>query len=362
MDTSDPEIVFDENGVCNHCKQYDARVANEVFPGEEGRRRLAQIVDKIKADGAGREYDCVAGVSGGADSTTVVWAAKRLGLRPLAVHFDNGWNSELAVANIRAVLERLEIDLTTYVVDWEEFRDLQLSFLKASVANSEVPTDHAINAVLYRTAAAHGVKYILGGGNVTTEGILPSSWGWYNLDLRHIKSIHRRFGTARLKTFPTLSIPRLLYYVLVKRIRTIPMLNYLDYNKSEMVRTLSTEFGWRDYGGKHYESVYTRFFQGYILPRKFGFDKRRAHLSTRICAGQLSRKDALAEIARDPYADASLNTDMEFVLKKFGLSASDMRGIMAEPVKSYRDYPSNRLFFERLKHFRQAFKRHATRV
>lgn len=360
MDTSDPDISFDDQGVCNHCRHYARRVATEVHTGEEGSRRLQAIVDRIGEAGKGRDYDCIVGVSGGADSTTVAWTARRLGLRPLAVHFDNGWNSELAVANIRAVLQALDIDLTTYVVDWEEFRDLQLAFLRASVANCEIPTDHAINAVLYRSAADHGVRYVLGGGNVSTEGILPPSWGYYNLDLRQIIAIHRRYGTVPLRTFPTLSLPRLLYYVFVKRIRTIPILNYIDYNKSEAVERLHREFGWRDYGGKHYESVYTRFFQGYILPVKFGFDKRRAHLATRVCAGQMSREEALREMERDPYAGSDLRGDMEFVIKKLGLTGEEFEGLMKAPVKSYRDYPSNHHFFDGMKSLRSAFKQIAT--
>lgn len=363
MDTSDPEITFDESGICNHCKNYFHRVANEIVTGEAGERRLAMTVEAIKASGKGKEYDCIIGVSGGVDSTTVAYTVKRkLGLRPLAVHFDNGWNSELAVDNIHRALRALEIDLETCVVDWEEFRDLQLSFLKASVANAEIPTDHGINALLYQAAARHGVKYIIGGGNIATEGILPFSWGYFNQDLRHLKAVHRRFGSVPLRTMPQISIRDYLWYVFVRGIRIIPILNYVGYNKTASMELIQKELGWRYYGGKHYESIYTRFFQGYILPRKFGFDKRRAHLSTLVCSGEITRDAALAEMDKDPYAQNSLREDREFVLKKLGLTSDQFDEIMRLPLRTYRDYPSNAFFFHRLGRLRQVFKKIATSV
>lgn len=361
MDTSDPEIAFDEKGICNHCRQYEHRVATEIVRGPAGEARLAATVDAIRNSGRGKDYDCIIGVSGGVDSTTVAYTVKRkLGLRPLAVHFDNGWNSELAVDNIQRALKILDIDLETHVVDWEEFRDLQLSFLRASVANAEIPTDHGINALLYQAAARHGVKYIIGGGNVATEGILPFAWGYYNQDLRHLKAIHRQFGTVPLRTMPTISMRDYLWYVFVRRIRIIPILNYVGYNKTASMELIQRELGWRHYGGKHYESIYTRFFQGYLLPRKFGFDKRRAHLSTLVCSGEISREAALAEMQNDPYAANNLREDKEFVLKKLGLTTAEFDAIMALPRRTYRDYPSNALFFHRMASLRKLFKKIAT--
>lgn len=362
MDTSDPYIQFDENGHCNHCRTYDVRFATEVFPGEEGRRRLKAIVAKIKADGRGREYDCLIGVSGGVDSTTVAYWVRKLGLRPLAVHLDNGWNSELATRNMKRMAEALELDMMTHVVDWPSFRDLQLSFLKASVPNCEIPTDHAINALMLETAARYGIKYIIGGGNVATEGILPAAWGYYNQDLRHIKAIHRRFGTVPLTNYPQLPLRRFVSLVLLSGIRIIPILNYVDYRRSQAVELIQRELGWEPYGGKHYESVYTRFFQGYILPRKFGYDKRRAHLSTLICAGDMSREEALAEMEQDPYSGNDLQADMEEVLEKLGLSPSDFRRVMETPPRRHQDYPSNRFFFDGLAGLRKQFKKIATRA
>ncbi|NPU86192.1 MAG: N-acetyl sugar amidotransferase [Syntrophaceae bacterium] len=361
MDTSDPEISFDGQGRCNHCRNYEVRVASEVFPGEEGKRRIAEMAERIRAQGHGRDYDCIIGVSGGVDSTMVAYTVRKLGLRPLAVHFDNGWNSELAVDNIKKTLDRLGIDLQTHVVDWEEFRDLQLSFLKASVANCEIPTDHAITALLFNTAAQHGIRYIFGGGNVATEGILPFSWGYYNQDRKHLEAVHRRFGTVPLKTTPRLSLSRFIYLVFVRGIRLIPILNYVDYNKAEAMKLIQEELCWRYYGGKHYESIFTRFFQGYILPVKFGFDKRRAHLSTLVCSGEMSREDALREMEKDPYGNESLlREDREFVIKKFGLTEETFEGLMHLPIRSYRDYPNHSFFLHTLRDLRSRFKKVAT--
>ncbi len=301
MDTSDPEIRFDGQGVCNYCKAAIERMRKQLPTPDMRERALGLMVDKIKANGKGKDYDCIIGVSGGVDSTATAYWVKKIGLRPLAVHFDNGWNSELAVDNIKKTLDVLGIELYTYVVNWEEFRDLQLSYLRASIANCEVPTDHGITALLFRMAAKTGVKFILSGSNLATESIMPLSFGHFNQDLKNMKAIHRRFGTLKLDTMPTIGLPGFLYYVFVRGIRQIPFLNYIDYRKEEAKRMLARELGWRDYGGKHYESVWTRFFQGYYLPTKFGFDKRKAHYSSMICSGQMTREQGLKEIVNRPY-------------------------------------------------------------
>lgn len=344
MDTSDPEIVFDEHGNCNHCNRYFERIAAEISPSREREARLAAVVDRIREEGSGRDYDCIAGVSGGVDSTFVIYKLKELGLRPLAVHFDNGWNSELAVANIKNALDRLKIDLHTYVVDWEEFRDLQMSFLKASVPNCEIPTDHAITATLVKTAGMVGTRYVINGSNVVTEGILPISWVYYSHDLYHLKALHRRFGTVQLRTFPNIPLSSFTLRILSGRYRMVNLLNYLDYDKAAVVETLKRELGWQYYGGKHYESIYTRWYQGYYLPAKFGFDKRRAHLSALVCAGQITREHGLAEMRRDPYADNDLAGDTDFVVKKFGITRDQLEGLVKAPNRRHLDYPnSNRL-------------------
>jgi N-acetyl sugar amidotransferase len=349
MDTSDPEIRFDEQGVCNHCHAYDALAAREVRTGQTGKEALLRIVDRIKAHGRGKQYDCVMGVSGGVDSTYLAYIAKQLGLRPLAVHMDNGWDSELAVSNIEKVLKTLSIDLYTEVLDWEEFRDLQLAFLKASVSDAEIPTDHAIGAAIYRVASERGIRYVLSGENVVTEGVLPGSWTYGVWDWKYIHSVHQRFGTVPLRTYPHYSLADLFYYRTARQIRSIRPLNLLPYVKSEVMRVLQHELGWKYYGGKHYESIYTRFFQGYILPRKFGIDKRKAHFSTMVCSGQISRDTALAELTCESYSPELQRLDLQYVIKKLGLRSGEFEALMALPVRSHRDYPNSEAAYRRIR-------------
>ena len=362
MDTSDPEIVFDEQGHCNHCTRYFSRIAREIAPAGEREPRLAAVVARIQSEGRGKDYDCIAGVSGGVDSTYVIYKLKELGLRPLAVHFDNGWNSELAVANIKNALDRLKIDLHTYVVDWEEFKDLQMSFLKASVPNCEIPTDHAITATLVKTARMVGTPYVINGSNIVTEGILPIPWVYYSHDLKHIKALHHRFGQLPLKTFPKISLPEFTLRILAGRYRMVNLLNYLDYDKAAAVETMKRELGWQYYGGKHYESIYTRWYQGYYLPVKFGFDKRRAHLSALVCAGQMTREQGLAELQRDPYADNDLVTDTDFVVKKFGITREQLDQLVKAPNRKHTDYPNANSFIEGSSSLRNFIRERAKRV
>jgi N-acetyl sugar amidotransferase len=363
MDTTDPGITFDTAGECCYCRIYDERVRNEVFRGPEGEQRLAQIVEKIKDTGKGKAYDCLLGVSGGVDSTTVLLHLKRLGLRPLALHLDNGWNSELAVDNIKNTLAKLDIDLFTYVIDWDEFRDLQLSFLKASVPNAEIPTDHAIVAINFKVAMEHGIKFIINGGNVSTEAFVPVAWAYDARDQKHLNAIHKKFGTVPLISFPTMGIPEYLYAVLVKGIRWLSLLNYIQYQKSEAMNQLQKELGWRPYGGKHYESVYTRFYQGYILKEKFGFDKKRAHLANLVLSGDMSREQALAAVEEEDYIGTDIYfEDREFTIKKLALSESQFNEIMKLPVKTHYDYANNSWALERMPKALALFKRFVTRI
>lgn len=349
MDTSDPAIVFDRDGVCGHCRRAEMLLTTRLPIYRTGEYQVDRIVGRMKADGRRSRYDCVVGVSGGADSTYAAYLAKRHGLRPLAVHFDNGWNSELAVHNIENTLQRMGIELFTYVVDWPAFRDLQLSFLKASVPDAEIPTDHAIWALLYRTAAKFGTRYIISGTNISTESILPKSWTYGITDWHYIRSVHRRFGSKGLRSVPHSSLARFAWYVLVKRIKTVSLLNSVSYDKASIVAELEREIGWRNYGGKHHESVYTRFFQSYILPRKFGIDKRRAHLSSLIISGQMTRTDALLALEQPIAPREAIQQDLEFVAKKFELSVQDFKSLLDAPIRSYRDYPNSDRFLERLK-------------
>jgi N-acetyl sugar amidotransferase len=338
MDTSDPEIVFDENGVCNHCHTYDRMVRQYVVDGDEGLRQLAQIAEKIRKDGKGKKYDCVIGVSGGVDSTYVAFRVKELGLRPLAVHLDNGWDSELAVKNIEGTLKRLDIDLYTEVLDWEEFKDLQVSFLNASTPDSEIPTDHAITALLSNMAEKIGVKYVIVGHNVRTETHLPRAWSQGHFDWKYIREVQKQFGSVQLKSFPHFG-----FFTFYRRMLTekrVEILNYIGYNKKEALRVLQDELGWRYYGGKHYESIYTRFYQGYILPEKFGYDKRRSHLSSLVCSKEMTREQALEDLKVPTYAPSMQEEDREYVVKKLGLTEDEFSAIMNAPKKSYWDYPS----------------------
>ncbi len=345
----DPLITFDRSGLCNHCSRYDALISSRVFTGQEGKDKIAALVATIKAAGKGRDYDCLIGVSGGVDSTYVAYLAKKLGLRPLAVHLDNGWNSELAVMNIERVLKKLDIDLMTYVIDWEEFRDLQMAFLKASTPDGEIPTDHAINALLWQQALKHRIKYIISGMNFATEALSVPHWAYGHSDWRYIRDVHRRFGTRKLKTYPHFGLPYLGYLNFLRGVRTVSILNYVDYNKQEVMQTIQDDLGWVYYGGKHYESIYTRFFQGYILPRKFSIDKRYGHLSDLINSGQLSREAALREIQQPPYPEALLAQDMDFVLKKFQISQAEFDALMALPTRSFRDFKNQYNRIELLK-------------
>ncbi|MEO8464175.1 MAG: N-acetyl sugar amidotransferase [Gammaproteobacteria bacterium] len=347
MDTSDPEIVFDERGICNHCKQYDARVTAEIAPSDERERKLEALVEEIRRASRGKDYDCIIGVSGGVDSTMVAYTVKELGLRPLAVHFDNGWNSELAVSNIEKTLKALDIDLRTYVADWDEFRSIQLALFKSGVANIEVVTDHAIMALLFRTASNEGVKYVISGGNIATESVMPESWMYDNRDLRHITAINRLFGEKRIRSLPRCSLARYFYYFFIRRIKYVPILNYVTYDKQAAKKLIQEKLGWRDYGGKHYESIFTRFFQAYFLPRRFNIDKRRAHLSSLILAGQISREEALLDVEKPLHDAETERSDLEFFRKKMRLSEKEFSEIMNIPKRTHRDYPSNRFVFER---------------
>jgi N-acetyl sugar amidotransferase len=340
MDTSDPEIRFNDEGVCNHCHAYVEITATLSRTPQERDRRLQALLNEIRAHGRGKEYDCVIGVSGGVDSTFVAYKLAEFGIRPLAVHLDNGWDSELAVHNIEKVLKKLNIDLYTHVLDWEEFKDLQLSFLRASVSDAEIPTDHAIFATLYKVARNRRLKYIINGLNTVTEAVLPGSWTYGIHDWKYISSVHKRFRTVKLRTFPHHTRNDLLYYEFVLGLRSISLLDYIPYLKTEAMDVLQNKLGWQYYGGKHYESIYTRFFQGYILPRKFGIDKRRAHFSNLICSGQMTRDVALEEMKNDPYPEAMMLEDRDYVKKKLGLTEAEFGQIMALPIKTFRDYPN----------------------
>ena len=340
MDTTDPEIIFDENGVCNHCKN-----AIKLLEVKRDKSGFEDKIEEIKKAGKGKEYDCIIGISGGVDSSYVIYYAKRLGLRPLAVHVDNGWNTELAVHNIKDLLEKLDIPLYTYVIEWQEFRDLQLAFLKASTPDSEIPSDHAIFAMMYKVAVKYHIKYIINGCNITSESILPRKWSYGHEDWGYIKDIHKKFGTKPLLTFPYYSKLDWIYFIFVRRIESVSLLNFIDYDKEEAKQFLIDKFGWRDYGGKHYESFYTRFYQSYILPIKFGADKRKMHYSSLIVSGQMTREEALEKLKEPLYSENDIEKDIDYFCEKMEISKTEFSEIMNKPKRYFGDYESDETSF-----------------
>jgi N-acetyl sugar amidotransferase len=343
----DPEISFDAAGVCSNCRSYDATAKLLVPPPDEAENQLREQIAVIKAAGKNRPYDCLIGLSGGVDSSYLAWVAKQRGLRPLAVHFDNGWNSELAVSNIEGIVSRLGFDLTTYVINWTEFKDLQLAYLKASVVDIEAVTDHAIIATMWRLAAQHRIKYILSGTNIVTEAVLPRSWVHNKNDDVNIRAIHAAFGTVPLKTFPFFGWRQKNWFQYGNRIKSFSPLNLVPYLKDDAKRVITDELGWRDYGGKHYESVWTRFYQGHILVKKFGIEKRKAHLSNLICSRQITREEALGEMQKPGYDPALEKQDMEFVLNKLGLDRAQWAELMARPPRKHTEFETERRFTDR---------------
>jgi len=340
IDTSDPDVVFCEKGICQYCKSAEKRWTQIPLFSPHKDQLLAEEVGKIKSKNQDSDYDCVMGLSGGLDSSYAAYNVKQLGLRPLVIHLDNGWNSELAVENIENIVKTLEFDLQTYVIDWEEFKDLQRSFIKASVIDIEVLTDHAITSSINKIADEFHITHVVSGTNMATESIMPPSWSFNKMDSWNIRSIHKQFGSKNIKFFPIQPIRKLLYYRYVHKIERFEILNYVDYNKAEARAILEKELDWRDYGGKHYESVFTKFYQAHMLPVKFGVDKRRAHFSSLIVSNQLTREKALDMIDQEFYEPDELLSDTKYVTKKLGFTEDEFQNVMNQPPKRHLDYPS----------------------
>ena len=343
MDTTDAKITFDDKGICDHCNGFYKNILPNWHTDEKGWQALQKIVDKIKKEGIGKDFDCIIGMSGGIDSSYLTYIAKeKLGLRPLVFHVDAGWNSQVAVNNIEKLVDKLGLDLYTEVIDWEEMRDLQLAFFKSGVPHIDTPQDHAFFAMMYNFAERYKVKYILTGANYSTECIRnPIEWMYYQSDSIQLRDIHNKFGTRPLVNFPITSILRHKVFLrYIKRIRVVTPLNYIPYMKAEAMRLLVDNFGWQPYPQKHFESRFTKFYEGYWLPKKFGYDTRRVQYSSLILTNQMTREDALEKLSRPPYDEDTIAQDFEYVATKLGISVEELQRHMDSPNKSYKDYKS----------------------
>lgn len=339
MDTSDPKIYFDEKGVCNHCNTFDATVKGHWFPNEEGKGKLKNIFEDVKKQGENQEYDCIIGLSGGVDSSYLALLMKDYGLRPLVVHVDAGWNSELAVYNIEKIVKYCNYELHTVVLDWQEVRDLQLAYLKAGIANQDVVQDHAFFASLYHFSVKNKIKYVISGGNIATEFVFPQSWHHSAMDAINLKSIHKKYGSVKLRNYKTISFFQYyIYYPFIKKMKTIRPLNYLPYDRKKALSELKTTVGYKEYGRKHGESRFTKFFQNYYLPKKFGYDKRRAHLSSLILSGLITRNEAMSELDLPLYEYTELQQDKQYIAKKLGITVDELDSQISFPGRSYKDF------------------------
>ena len=359
LDTTVEDINFDENGVCNYCRDYD-HIIKTIPHGEKAKKVLNQIVKQIKQDGKNKKYDCILGLSGGVDSTYLAYLVVELGLRPLVVHIDTGWNSEIAVQNIENVVNILNLDLHTHVIDWEEMKDLQLAFFKASIPDCDIPQDHVFPALLNKIAKQNKIKHIISGHNVVTEYILPRNWSYDSNDLTHLLDVHKKFGKIPLKKYPRYSLfDRIFTYRWIFPVKSHRFLYYVPYDKEEIKKFIQEKLAWRDYGGKHFESRFTKFFQSYYLPIKFGFDKRKAHLSNLIVSNQLTKDSALQELAKELYNIKELENDKEYVCKKLDITFEEWDKIMNLPLKRHQDYKSdyNKLWYKTYLKIRGIFKK-----
>ena len=348
MDTTDPDITFDERGWCDYCRNFYKNILPNWHPNDQGEKKLAKIVEKIKNAGKGRDHDCLIGISGGIDSSYVTYLAKeKLGLKPLLFHVDAGWNTQVSVNNIQRLVDGLGLDLYTEVIDWSEMKDLQLAFFKAQVPNIDIPQDLSFFSALYSFAVKNNFKYILTGGNYSTECVRePNEWGaYYPTDMRFVKDIHRRFGQQSLKTFPTVDIFKYkLYYIYIKGISVVKPLNYVPYIKEKAIQELTDRFGWQEYAQKHHESRFTRFVECFWLPRKFGYERRKAHLSSLILTNQMTREEALERIARPEIDEQTMTQDFDYVAKKLDLTVSEFQELFEGKNKNYCDYKNKMVF------------------
>ncbi len=349
MDSTDSKISFDELGICDHCLDFVNNVQPNWHTGDASRKQLSHLVEKIKLSGKDRDFDCIIGMSGGLDSSYMLHlAVKEFGLRPLVFHVDGGWNTDIAVNNIQVIVEKLGVDLFTEVINWQEMRDFQLAFFKAGVPHLDIPQDHAFIATLYHFANKHGIKYILNGGNISTECVRnPKEWLYYGTDMAQIRDIQRCFGTMKLETYPFSSIFfHKVYLRYIKRVQVVKPLNYLPYIREVAIQTLTEEYGWKAYPQKHFESRFTRFYEGYWLPTRFGFDTRRVQYSSLILTGQMTRQQALDRLKTSAYDQDTIDEDFDYIATKLGISTNELRNYHEMPKKSYKDYRNQEWLFD----------------
>jgi N-acetyl sugar amidotransferase len=349
MDTTDSKIVFDENGICDHCLDFEQNVKPNWHTDERGDAELKKVIAKIKEDGKDRDFDCIIGMSGGADSSYLLHVAvKEYGLRPLVFHVDGGWNSQIAVNNINVMIEKLGLDLYTEVINWEEMKDFQLAYFKAGVANIDVPQDHAFVATLYNFAAKYKIKYILNGGNISTECVRnPLEWIYYGTDMAQIRDIRKQFSTNPMKTYPFSSVLRhKLYLRYIQKVQVVKPLNYFPYIKEQAMQVLADEYGWIPYPQKHFESRFTKFYEGYWLPKKFGFDTRKVQYSSLILTGQMTREAALEKLKTPAIPDEDAKHDFEYIATKLGISVEELQMYFEQTNKTYEDYNNQQSLFD----------------
>lgn len=341
MDTSDPYIVFDNRGYCNHCNQAELLLKARWHPDEKGQHELRGILENIKFSSRRKQYDCIMGLSGGVDSSYLLhMAVEGWGLRVLAVHVNAGWNSEDSESNIERLVKKLGVDLYTYVVDWEEVRDLQLAYFRSGVKNQDIPQDHIFFAQLYKKAVKEKIDYVLTGHNLATESITPSSWGYNAMDSRQIKYIQKKFGTKPLKSYTLLSLFEKLYFTTFLGQKVVKPLDFMVYDKEKAKLLLQEIYGWKDYGAKHSESVFTKFYQNYWLLNRYGYDVRKAHLSSLIISGFITREQALEQLKKPLYDEDSLRVDIEYICNKLEISLEDLNSFMEMPKIEHSAYPS----------------------
>lgn len=348
MDTSDSRITFDSNGLCDHVIDFRAKVLPSWEQLLSNTHALDRVINLIQSDGKGRDFDCILGLSGGVDSSYMLHLAVReFGLRPLVFHVDGGWNSELAVHNIQVLVDKLDVDLFTEVINWEEMRDFQLAWFKSGVPHLDIAQDHAFIATLYNFADKHGIKYILNGGNISTECVRnPMEFFYYGTDMIHIRDIIRQFSTVEMNSYPFSSIFRhKIYLRYVRKIKVVRLLNYRPYIKADAVRLLEQEYGWKPYPQKHFESRFTKFYEAYWLPERFGFDPRRVQLSSLILTGQMTREEALNQLNKPAYDPASIDREFEFIATKLRISKDELNHYFTIPNKFYWDYRNQEKIF-----------------